>query len=415
MVQSVGAAVSPVTREELQNRPSVLVSQGTHRRLSRAHSLMAKNKLDQAIDALKALEGVTAKRPGELAQVLQALGFAYAQKDKTILAIQTLQKALNLKTLPYSPTLSTMYTLAQMYMSGDKYTDAEQVMNNWFRLAEDPSPDAFVVMASIQSQKGNKKKALELVTKAIDSSTKPKESWLSFAVSMNYELDRFQEAARILEKLTAFFPEKKKYWKQLAGVYLNINNNQKALATLGLAGKGGYLTEEGEILNHVSLNLYGGVPYRAGQILEKAIKEKKVKGTQKNYEILGDCWAQAEDMTKALAAYRESAKRSKDGRIFAKQGRIYLEMEKWIEAEKSLSQSLSKGGVKKPASIHMALGISRFNLKKWQSAVQSFEKAGVQNKKLKEQSSQWISFVKTEQERLNPTPAAAAEETSLSL
>jgi len=254
------SGAAKVTRSELQSRSSVLISKGTHRRLSRAHSLMAKNKLNMAIDILKKLESATAKRPGELAQVLQALGFAYAQKDQISQSVATLKKALDQKTLPYSPTLSTMYTLAQMYMAADNYGKAESIMNNWFNLAEDPSPDSYVVMASIQSQKGNKSKALNLVTKAIDSTSKPKESWLSFAVSMNYELKRYKEASRILEKLTAFYPEKKKYWKQLAGVYLNTDNNQKALATLGLASKGGYLTEEGEIMNHVSLNLYGVEP-----------------------------------------------------------------------------------------------------------------------------------------------------------
>jgi len=396
-------------KDELKSRASALVSKGTHRRLSRAHALMAKDKVTDAIVVLNKLKTSTANRPGEQAQVLQALGFAYAQKDQLGKALQNLQAALKLNALPYSPTLSTIYTVAQVQMSQEKYKAAEATLKDWFSLADEPSPDAYVLMASIYAQKKNQKKALELVTKAIDMTTAPKESWLSFAVAMNYELKRYKEASRLLEKLVALYPQKKKYWKQLAGVYLNIDENSKALATLGLADKGQYLKEEAEIMNHVSLNLYGGVPYRAGKILAEALKKKKVKATQKNYEILGDCWAQAEEMDKALAAYAVSAKLSKDGRIFAKQGRIYLEKEDWVNSEKYLSEGLAKGKIRRAANIYMALGIARFNLKKFDAATKAFETAAKQSKKLKAQSDQWIAYVKAEEERLNPKTAKVDE------
>ncbi|MCB0379487.1 MAG: hypothetical protein KDD33_13425, partial [Bdellovibrionales bacterium] len=190
----------------------------------------------------------------------------------------------------------------------------------------------------------------------------------------------------------------------------NIENNAKALATLELAHKGNYLEQESEIMNLTSLFIYGGIPLKAAQLLEKSMKDGKVKATQKNLEILGDAWAQAEEMDKALVAYGESAKKATDGRIFAKQGRLYLEKENWEKAESYLSQGLEKGKIKNPQHIHMALGVARFNMQKFDSAIESFSKAKKASEKLERQADQWISYVQSEDRRLHPDKYAQKAE-----
>ncbi len=409
---SVTVSMAAIDKDELKNRSAALISKGTHRRLSRAHSLMAKDKIADAIDVLNRLMKSTENRPHEKAQVMQALGFAYAQKDDFKKALKNLQGAIDLKTLPYSPTMSTLYTIAQVHVTQENYDIALQKIDEWFSIADEPSPDAYVLKATIYAQKKRRKEALDLVTKAIDMTKKPKESWLAFAVAMNYELERFQEAGRLLEKLVGMFPEKKKYWKQLTGVYLNLNNNEKALATMELAEKGDYLKQDSEIMNLVSLFIYGGIPLKGARLLDKALADGTVKKTQKNYEILGDAWAQAEEMDKALVAYDQSSKYAKDGRIFAKQGRIYLEQENWKKADEFLTKGLSKGGIKNPQHVHMALGVARFNLDKFDSAKAAFINAKKASKDVMRQADQWISYVKAEDMRINPDKYAnEAEET----
>ncbi|MCJ8276078.1 MAG: tetratricopeptide repeat protein [Bdellovibrionales bacterium] len=399
---SFAVSHAAISKEELKSRRSALTSKGTHRRLSRAHALMAKDKLDDAIAVLNRLLKSTEKRPHEKAQVLQAMGFAYAQKEKFGKALSYLQQSIDLGVLPYNATMSTLYTIAQVNVAQEKHGVALKKINEWFSLADEPSPDAYVLKATIFAQTKKQKEALRLVTKAIDMTDKPKESWLSFAVAMNYELDKFAEAARLLEKLAGLYPEKKKYWKQLSGVYLNLEKNPQALATLELAHKGNYLEQDQEIMNLVSLFIYGGIPLKGAKLLEKSLAEGKVKKTQKNYEILGDAWAQAEEMDKALVAYAASAKMAKDGRIFAKQGRIYLEQENWEKANTFLTQGLKKGKLKKPQHIHMALGVARFNLKKFDSAISSFEAAKKASKKVEKQADQWIGYTQAEDKRVNP-------------
>ena len=391
------ADLSKLNKAELKSRQTLLTSKATHRRLSKAHDLMSKGKEAQAIEILNRLLKRTEKRAYEKAQTMQALGFAHAQQEKYSKALEYLKGAIDLEKLPYAPTLSILYTMAQLLTAQENYGEALQKINLWLALADEPRPHVYILKATLYAQQENFKEALKLVTKALSMGQKAKESWLSLAVTLHYREKNFKKARSLLETLTARYPERKKYWKQLAGVYLHLEENPKALATMELAHKGQALEKTTEMINLVGLLIHGGNPLKAAQLLEKALKEGKVKRTQRNYEILGDAWVQAEEMDQALKAYALSAQKARKGGIFAKQGRLYLEQEKWEEAEKYLSQGLAKGGLNRPEHVHMALGVARFHLKKFEKAIKSFQSAQKISKKMAKQVHLWIRYVRAEQ------------------
>ena len=399
-------------KKELKSRRNALISKTTHRNLERAHTLLSKNRAKEAISVLKRLIKFKGKRLHEKARIIYIMGFAYTQLENYKEATKYLQEAIDLKALDYSTTMSVLYTLAQVNTAMEKYDEGLEKINEWFSLADEPGPEAYVLKAGILAQKKKPKQALKLVTKAINSVKEPKESWLVLAVAMNYELEKFREALPLLEKLTALHPEKKKYWKQLSAVYINLKKDPKALATMELADKANYLDKDSEFLNLVSLLIYGGIPLKGAKVLKKALEKGLVKKNQKNYEILGDAWAESEDLEKALKAYAVSATMAKNGRIFAKQGRIYLDQENWKQASHYLTQALKKGKVKNPQNIHMALGVSRFSLKKFNLARQSFHRAKKISKKLERQASQWIAHVNAEDTRFKniTSPSGTSDE-----
>ena len=74
-------------------------------------------------------------------------------------------------------------------------------------------------------------------------------------------------------------------------------------------------------------------------------------------------------------------------------------------------QSLKKGKLKSPQHIHMALGVARFNLKKFDSAISAFEAAKKASSKVERQAEQWIGYVKTEDKRVNPEKYAKQDTT----
>ena len=390
-------------KKELKNRRSALTSPVVQKRLERIYRVLNnKNSEDKAIKMITNLEKIVKKKPFELARLYNLKAQLYLSKDDFKKATLYYDKALGLKKLSHREHLSVLYDKAVLFLLQNKIKKASQLVEQLFYLADDLSPSAYVLKATLLIEQKKKKQALKLIMKAINSSASPKESWLAMAVGLNIERENYIPAVKLLKQLTALAPEEAKYWKQLSAVYLNINKDDRALAVLDLAYKLQFLEKEKEILHLASLLMYQGLPYKAGQLLEQALKLKKLKPTQKNYEILGDCWIRAQETKKALQAYQISAPLAKDGKVFAKMGRIDMRHQKWKSAGHRFIKALEKGGIKRPEHIYISAGIAYLYLKQYTKAVSFFEQVidtKAKGDKIKI-ARQWINYTNSlKQER----------------
>ncbi len=367
-------AIKWVSKEELKKRKSLLSTPIVHRKLQRIYRILNKKGMqDSVLSLIKQLEQTVHNRPFELARLYRLKAQIYSGKEDIPKALVFYQKALSMEQLPYKEHLAVLLDMAGLYLFQDHISEAEHLVDRWFSLTDEIVSTAYILKATILVEKNQKKMALDLVMKAIQNTTYPKESWLAFSASLAAEMGHYSMATKILEKLVANYPDRKQYWKYLSAVYLNIKKNERSLASLDLAYKLNFLNKEREILHLVGLLMYQGQPFKAGQLIQKAIQLNKVKKTHKNYEILGDCLFYSGEISQSLKAYQLSAKFAKDGNIFAKIGRIYVDQEKWNSAVKYFQSSLSKGDLERPEYSYISLGIAYFYLKQYPRAIQSFE------------------------------------------
>ena len=380
---------------ELKNRRSGLVSQSVYKKLSRAYTAITKDNHDRALKLLNKLETQTQSRPFELAQVYQTLGFFYANKNKFETSIDYFNKALALKALPLSPTLSSMYTVAQLHMAQEAYKEGLKKLINWFHHVESPNGSAYVLAATALFELKKKKSALAFINKALQKRSDPPENWLQFAVALNYENKNYRKAASALKILTGRYPHKKKYWKQLVGVYFNLDQMRQALATIQMSHKMGHLIKGKELLNMVSLQISEGLPYKGAQTLTALIKDGKVKKNKKHLEVLAQAWIHAEELEKAITPMAEAARLSKDGITAARYGHLLLELEKFELAVKAYSMSLKKGKLKSPGRIYLSRGIAQFNLKNYDLSLSDFKKS-MEREQTKKAAQEWMSYVDLE-------------------
>ncbi len=383
-------------KKELKNRQSALTSPMVQRRLERIHRVMGtKDSSAKAIALIEKLEKVVAKRPSDLARLYRLKAQIYLSGDHFKKADSYYNKAIRLKALTYREHLSVLYYQALLRVLQNDMSKASRLMDQLFYLTDKISPSSYVLKAFILTEQKQTKSALETIMKALRATSSPKEGWLALAAGLNIELKQYVPAIRLLTQLTATYPKKKKYWKQLSALYLNVSKDDRALATLDLAYKLDFLEKEQEILHLASLLLYQGLPFKCARLIERSMQLKKVKPTHKNYESLGDCWMRAYEMDKALQAYEKSAPFAKDGKLFAKVGRIYMSRQDWPAVVDNLKNALNKGGVRRPEHIYIALGAAYTNLKKYESAVQSFEQVIHTEAKGKviKTARQWINYV----------------------
>ena len=365
------------------------------KRLGKAQKLMSSEKYDQALSILDGLEKSLSRNKYGLSQVYQTKGYVYAQSDRFPQAAAHFKKTLDLKSLPKAPTLSTMYSLAQVLVAQEKYLDAVPYIQDFIFNKEPARADSYFFYGQVLAQLKRIKPATTNVEKAVKLADSPKESWLRLLVALYYEQKIYDKAAVVLDKLVKLKPEKTKYWKQLSSVYVAMDKEDKALAVLEVAYKNNALKKEKDLLQLTRLSLFRSVPYKAASYLEKGIADGNVEKTAKHYELLAESWVQAQEIDKALEAIKKAAPLSKDGRLYVRQGQLFLEKEKWKDSIKALKKGIKKGGLKKEGLAYVALGIAQFNSGGTQSALESFRKAKTYPK-FKKQAGEWINHVNNE-------------------
>lgn len=387
-------------KAQLQKRRPGLTSRVTFVRLEKAFSYARREKYTHAAEVLVELLKQTKNRKDEFAQTWQHLGFILAQKGDTPKAIKALENSLALEALPYQQTLSSLYTLSQLYFSTEKYAEAEAKATEWMNLSEEPTPEGYILLGTILAQNNKKEEALKYVNQAVMSTSNPQEKWLQFALALNHELKQYQNALKILATLTAMFPTNEKYWKQMSSTYLSMDEEVKALSTMELAYKLGHIKAEADLINMVSLYSYLDLSLKGANLLETEMKSGRIQKNAKNLDLLAQAYLLSREKNKALLAYEEAAKVNPTGEIYAKQGFIYLDEENWIKAEDNLNKSMKKGQNKNPEKILFALAIIKYNQKDLTGALDNLFKArrlAATDKNI----NQWIEQIKMDQVAMN--------------
>ena len=283
--------LSPVYAEE--KVPTI--SSSLYKKLQKNEKLIAKKAYSQAEKQLKVMLIKVKDKSYEQAVILRSLSSVYTLSERYNKAADVLSRVVSISALPKKQEQQAILNLGQLYMAAEQDAKAIQVLEPW--LANNPKPDVqiTVLVANAYSQLKRYRKALPYIKSAISRTKKPVESWYQLNLALYYELNNYTAAIKILTKLITIFPDKKKYWDQLASSYQQKNLYKKALSIKHLAYKKGIISSEKSILDLVNLFLYVNSPYKAAVLLKQAMEQKKVKHTSKNWEILAHAWQMARE------------------------------------------------------------------------------------------------------------------------
>src|SRR5690606_6225874 len=177
--------------------------------------------------------------------------------------------------------------------------------------------------------------------------------------------------------------------------YLQLGEDDKALATLALAYRQGMLESEEHLLNLSRLYLMDEVPYKAAEVLDKAIADKTVNATADNLELLGMAWIQAREYERAVKVLGEAGAKSKDGKLYLRQARLYAALQNWDGVVTAVDKALEKGKLDKLGDAYILQGMAAVEEEKYDQALKAFQKArGFEESE--DQASQWITYVQND-------------------
>ncbi len=323
----------------------------------------------------KILSNCSKYKPYDCAVAHQTRGYVYANQDNYRASAQEFEAALSSGTLADYTALDLRYNLAQLYLGMEQYTKAIQSLEIWFRQAENPGAEALFLAAQAYALVDRLSEALTYAERGMAKALEPRENWYRLTLAIYLELEKFNPALPLLEKMVTNWPTKKEYFSQLGALYQEKDRHKDSFAMLALAYNNNLLNKSDEFVRLAQLYRFYDYPYKAAKILEKEIGAGRIKKNKKNWEELGMAWLQAREHKKALRPLTNAAALAKDGDIYLLLCQTYFQDEEYAKAARDCQNAVNKGGLKtNGGTAYQLLGIALDNQDKKEEAVKAFER-----------------------------------------
>jgi hypothetical protein len=359
------------------------------------------NTAAKVLDSMIATGGKKALNSYELANVYNLYAFIYYSREDYAGALKAYEQVVAQPDIPIAMEVNTKFTIAQLYFVQEEWQKGINALLEWFKVTETPNANAYVLLSQGYYQVKDYDKALFNVEKAIsmyEAKDKiPKEQWYNLARFLYFEKDDTNKTVDILEILLKYYP-KKQYWVQLSHMYGEQKKESEQLSAMDTAYVQGMLDKGTEQVTMAYLYLNGDLPYKAAKVMDKGLKNKSIDDKSRNWEIAGSAWRQAQEIKKAIPAMEEAAAKSDQGELYTRLGNVYLDGDQFKKAITALNKGLSRGGVKRPDTARLVLGMAYFNDKQYNKARDAFKSAGRDERSAK-YANQWIAYMDSEVER----------------
>ncbi len=282
--------------------------------------------------------------------------------DDNAEAIDLVKKALNENGLSNNTHYQMMLQLVQMLVSDEKYAEALTYADRFLDETKSDNADALILKGNALYRLERYNDAIEPIKKALATSDKPQDGASRLLMAIYFELDRPLDAAKVAEDLVAKNPTDKKLQLDLATIYLQADQPDKALETFERVRKAGLLTEAKDY--QTGYRLLSGMDKHEAQTIE-LINEGLGKGILKPeaevYTYLGQAYYYTDQIPKAIEAWQKGAPLAANGDVYANLAIVLTQEDRWADAKDAAQKALAKG-VKKPGDTWMVIARSEFGL-----------------------------------------------------
>lgn len=355
----------------------------------------------QAESSLRSALNSQCQTSYEKSQVWNFLGYVYYSLDRVDDAINAYRNVIREEETDERVMVSTRYTVAQLLFMKEDYRAAVTELERWREQATIVGNDGLVLLAQGYYQIDRLDDALRIidgVIREVEAEGEiPREHWWGLQRAIYYDKNDYRRVVQIMEQMIKHYP-KMSYWRQLGGMYSELNRSTDQLVAQDVVHLMGGLDTENQLMALAYLYLGAEAPYNAARIIEKGMEDGIIPENAKNLEILGSAWQQSQDVRRALPVLEKAARQSDSGEIYSRLAGVYLDNDRAEDAVRAARNALNQGGLRRTDLANMVLGSSLLELHCYDDAIKAFRSA-VNDERSERYARQWIEYAENEGDR----------------
>ncbi|MEP6483167.1 MAG: tetratricopeptide repeat protein [Rudaea sp.] len=265
-------------------------------------------------------------------------------------AIAFYKQLLELNSVGNDAYFDSMYNLANAYVAAEQYQAALDQLKVWREQGKRESADSYALEGNAYYRMQKYPEAIAAIKKAQSMTDQPKDSWNNILMASLSESGQGGEASSVIEPQLQKDPKNKQLIHNALVLYVQNNQNDKALALLDREHKDGLLTDESDYLTnarfYANIGQGGenaGVAAKGAELLQEGMTKNIVKPTAENYKLQGDLYIIAQEQDKALGAYGKASPLASNGDIDYTRAQIIGAQQNWAEAKSVADKAIARG------------------------------------------------------------------------
>lgn len=380
----------PMFPNATRKEPDLKAGQRHQRDLQRMFEATQDEKYELALEIAEKVINNSRAGPYERAISHQNSAFALLEQERDVEAAASLEKAIAEDALNNDTHYQLMAQLAQIKMHEDQLDQALHWMDRLITETRSERDDYHMVRANILFQLERFQESADSIKTVLARSKEPQPSWTQLLMAAYFELEQPLEAAKIAEAQLEKNPRDKQMLMNLASIYVQAEQFDKAADAMGRARSLGLLTEDRDYrqLYRLYLNI-DGQEAAAVEVINEGLEKKILEPNLEVYNILGQAYYFSDRVEDAIAAWTQADSFAPDGEVALNLARTFYNEERYAEAMASAKRAIDKG-VKRQGDAWVIIGNSEyFGLNNRAGGVAAYREAA-KFPETKQQAETWL-------------------------
>lgn len=328
------------TRREPDLKPTA----GMSKDIAEMHSLVDAKNNDGAIALGEKMLADHSANHFDRAVAYQGIGYAYFGKRDFVKAAEQLQNCINENAFTNNDHYQTMLNLAQMQINAGQVDAGLATLDRLVSETKLDKPEYNAVRGRVYYTQKNYAAAAQALQKAVDNAQNPDDNINQLLMASYFELKQPERAEKIALQMLQKHPGDKTLMLNLASIYGQAGQNDKAAAMLEDARSRGLLTDAKDYRRLYVI--YSNLPGKEVQtiaVINDGLQKQILKPSAEAYTKLAESYYALKQPAQAIDAYRRADSLSSDGEAGLNLARVLYNEKRYAEARSAARQAMQKG------------------------------------------------------------------------
>ena len=355
------------------------------------NKLITANNEDKYDEVIKLGEQLVANKSAgsyERSIAYQLIGIAKQQQDDYAGAIIALQNAVEANGLDNNAHFSSMLQIANLQYQEDQFEQANATLDRLLAETRKEDPQALALKGGTLYQMERYDEAAEAMKRAIAASDTPSDNWYQVLMGSYMNAENYAEATALGERMLAEKPDDSRLIFNLATLYAQNDQDDKATGVLESARQRGDLDERGYRQLYALYMNMEGKERQVVEVVKDGLAKDILKPSPEVYTVLGQAYYFSDQPNEAIEAYKKALPLAKDGENALNLARILSTEERHAESKKYAQEALAMG-LRQPGAAWMVIGRAEFGLGNRAGLVAAYREAA-KYPETKETAEEWL-------------------------